>query len=321
MKINCNLTKISLMFRILLLALISFLLSLPKQVSAQRNELSFTTENDAFLLQYHDAYYTNGFMLQYNRAAASKKYKKIQSLEIGQQIYTPVNREIIPIKGIDRPYCGYLYLKFQETRFFQNNGFLRWSASLGLVGKQSGGESLQNSYHSLFKYKKFQGWDYQVNDATSFNLGILMAPATWQPTQGFKAVPIIKANWGNAFVNAGAGAMFALGIFEQNHRSTLWNARVYKGDGGFEQEKEWFIYAQPEWTWQDYNATLQGVKNAAAGNAILADPLPWVFHQSVGLCYAKKAISFKAAWVYQSRETKTQVGTQQYLSLQFNYRF
>lgn len=309
------------MLRILLLALFFSLLSLPKQVSAQRNELSFTTENDAFLLQYHDAYYTNGFKLEYSRAAASKKYKKIQSLEIGQQIYTPVNREIIPIKGIDRPYCGYLYLKFQETRFLQNNGFLRWTASLGWVGKQSGAESLQNSYHSLFKYKKFQGWDYQVNDAISFNLGILLAPATWQPTQKFKAVPLIKANWGNTFVNAGAGAMFALGIFEQNHRSTLWNARVSKGDAGFEQEKEWFVFAQPEWTWHQYNATLQGVKNAPTGNAILSDPLPWVFQQSIGLCYAKKATSIKAAWVYLSRETKTQVGTQQYLSLQFNWRF
>ena len=321
MKINCNLTKISLMLRILLLALFSSLLSLPRQVSAQRNELSFITENDAFLLQYHDAYYSNGFMVQFNRAVASKKYKKLRSLEIGQQFYTPVNREIIPIKGIDRPYCGYLYLKFQETQFFKNNGFLRWSASLGMVGKQSGGESLQNSYHSIFKYKKFLGWDYQVEDAITANLGMIYAPISWQPTKKIKAIPIIKANWGNAFVNAGAGAMFTLGIFEQNQKSTLWNARVSKGDAGFEQEKEWFLFAQPEWTWQDYNATLQGVKNAAPGNAILSDPLPWVFQQSIGLCYAKKATSIKAAWVYQSRETKTQVGTQQYLSLQFNWRF
>ncbi len=309
------------MLRLLLLALFSSLLSLPKQGSAQRNELSFTSENDAYLLQYHDAYYTNGFMLQYNRATASKKHKKIQSLEIGQQIYTPVNKEIIPIKNIDRPYCGYLYLKFQETQFLQNTGFLRWSASLGLLGKQSGGESLQTSFHGLFKYKKFKGWDYQVNDATSFNLGMLLAPTSWQPTQKFKAVPLIKANWGNAFVNAGAGAMFVLGIFEQNHRSALWNARVSEGDAGFEQEIEWFLFAQPEWTWQQYNATIQGVKNAAVGNAILSNPLPWVFQQSIGLCYAKKATSFKAAWVYQSRETNTQVGTQQYLSLQFNWRF
>lgn len=309
------------MHRVLLLALFIPLLYLPKQGSAQRNELSFTTENDAFLLQYHDAYYTNGFMLAFNRAAKSKQYKKIHSLEIGQQIYTPVNKEIIPIKGIDRPYCGYLYLQFQETRFFKNNGFLRWSASLGMVGKESGGESLQNSYHSIFKYKKFLGWDYQVNNATTANLGVMVAPISWQPSQKFKAVPLFKANWGNAFVNAGAGAMFALGIFEQNQRSTLWNARISNDHAGFEQEKEWFVYAQPQWTWQQYNATLQGVKNASVGNAILSDPLPWVFQQSIGLCYAKKAISMKAAWVYQSRETKTQVGTQQYLSLQFNCRF
>lgn len=309
------------MHRILLLALLFSLISLPKQVSAQRNELSFTTENDAFLLQYHDAYYTNGFMLQYSRVSGNKAFKKIQGLEIGQQIFTPVNREIIPIKGIDRPYCGYLYLKFQESRFFKNNGFLRWSASLGTVGKQSGAEALQNSYHSLFKYKKFLGWDYQVNDAITANLGLVYAPISWQPSQSFKAIPIIKANWGNAFVNASAGAMFTLGIFEQNQKSTLWNARVSMGDAGFEHPKEWFVFAQPEWTWQQYNATLQGVKNTAPGNAILSDPLPWVFQQSIGLCYAKKATSFKAAWVYQSRETKTQVGTQQYLSLQFNWRF
>lgn len=307
--------------RILLLALLVSLITLPKQGATQRNELSFTTENDAFLLQYHDAYYTNGFMLQFSRASESKAFKKIHSLEIGQQIYTPVNREIIPIKGIDRPYCGYLYLKFQETRFFKNNGFLRWTAGLGMLGKQSGAESLQNSYHSLFKYKKFLGWDYQVNDAITANLGLVYAPMSWQPLSSFKVIPLVKANWGNAFVNAGAGAMFSLGIFEQNRRSALWNARVSKGNAHFEQEKEWFVFAQPEWTYQNYNATLQGVKNASAGNAILADPLPWVFQQSIGLCYAKKAISLKAAWVYQSRETKTQVGTQQYLSLQCNIRF
>jgi len=305
----------------LLLALFIAILCLPKQGSAQRNELSFTTENDAFLLQYHDAYYTNGFMLQYTRAAKSKQNKKIHSLEIGQKIFTPVNREIIPIKGVDRPYCGYLFLKFQETRFLKNNGFLSWSASLGMVGKESGGESLQNSYHSFFKYKKFQGWDYQVNNAITANLGLVFAPISWQPSQKFKAIPLIKANWGNAFVNAGAGAMFALGVFEKNQHSALWNARVTNEDGKFEQEKEWFLFAQPEWNWQQYNATLQGVKNAPPGNAILANPLPWVFQQSIGICYAKKAISFKAAWVYQSKETKSQVGTQQYLSLQINCRF
>jgi len=82
-------------------------------------ELSFTNENDAYLLQKNDAYYTNGLFLSYAQAKEKKGRKRIYQLEIGQKIFTPLIRKVETTLQIDRPYCGLLSLKLQETKFIR----------------------------------------------------------------------------------------------------------------------------------------------------------------------------------------------------------
>jgi hypothetical protein len=312
------------MFRILLACFFPLLLSAQQhQTATQRNELSLCSENDAYLLQYHDAYYSNGIFLEFTRANIHGQQKRLQGLELAQTIYTPVNRNAETIKAIDRPYCGYVSLKYQQTDFLPKNALLKWWTSIGILGDNSGAEALQNQYHTLFGYKKFSGWAYQVPNAVTINAGIQYAKTIWQPRDDFKLIPIAKAGLGTGFINAGAGAYFCFGLFEQNQSSALWNARVSKETTGFKNNVEFFLYALPEWTYQNYNATLQGDRffSQPSTVAVLAQPIGIVFQQTVGVCYAENRITGKAAWVYQSRETNSQIGNQQYLSFQINYRF
>src|ERR1700737_1610347 len=50
-------------------------------------ELSFTTDNDAYLLQNRDAYYTNGFFIRLTNTGQKKGNKKPRKYELGQMMY------------------------------------------------------------------------------------------------------------------------------------------------------------------------------------------------------------------------------------------
>ncbi|MEO7531538.1 MAG: lipid A-modifier LpxR family protein, partial [Sediminibacterium sp.] len=128
-------------------------------------EFSFTTENDAYLLKQKDAYYTNGFFFALKTAKEKKGKKSIKAWEIGQMIYTPVIRKTAGPADIDRPYCGYLFVKFSEIKFPGNKSVLQYNGGLGEVGNASFGENVQNSYHKLLGYGRFTGWQYQVQNA------------------------------------------------------------------------------------------------------------------------------------------------------------
>jgi lipid A 3-O-deacylase len=106
----------------------------PKMKHGILQEFSFTTENDAYLFRKNDAYYTNGFFFALKTAKERKGKKIIKAWELGQMIYTPLIRKTFSPADIDRPYCGYLFLKFSETKFPGNNSVLQYNGGLGEVG-------------------------------------------------------------------------------------------------------------------------------------------------------------------------------------------
>ncbi len=80
-------------------------------------EFSFTNENDAYLFNQADAYYTNGIFLKATKAVEGRGLKKTRFIEAGQMIYTPLIRLTQTAKDIDRPYCGYLFIKLGQASF------------------------------------------------------------------------------------------------------------------------------------------------------------------------------------------------------------
>ena len=83
-------------------------------------EASFTTENDAYLFQKRDAYYTNGVFFSLSKAGEKKGDKLIRAYHLGQMIYTPLSKRALATGDIDRPYCGLHFIKYAVTRFHKN---------------------------------------------------------------------------------------------------------------------------------------------------------------------------------------------------------
>ncbi len=285
-----------------------------------RKELSFTTENDAYLLLKRDAYYTNGMIVSLRTSGEKKGGKLIRSFGVGQMIYTPLIRKTASPADIDRPYCGQLFFKYSQIRFPKNEAVLQLSGGITVLGRASLAESLQNSYHKLLKYARFSGWQYQVQNAVGPDMGISYARTVWENSSWIKIIPQVQVNLGTTFINAGIGLYTCLGLFEKNSNSALWNARIQSNEKDDRRDYEFFIYWYPQFIWQGYNATVEGGLLNKGSGAVLGETERRIFQQNIGICYARGRWTTKAAWVYQSKESVSQKRAQQYGSFLLSYR-
>jgi hypothetical protein len=287
----------------------------PLASSAQ--QVGFTTENDAYLLQLKDAYYTNGIFLHYGFANQSKKgAKRVHRFVLGQQIFTPLIRNTRTPADIDRPYAGYLFLQYSQSRFKEDKSVLHWSGTLGLIGPASGGADLQNTYHRWLNYAPFLGWRYQINNRLVLNSSVLYAHDIIRAKQ-FKWMGWGAAQLGTGFTNAAIGSTLVWGQFNPNQSSQLWQAAVeQKG----QPAKEFYIYWQPSITLQGYNATISGGTKTAGDSAVTLTPKTLVFQNKIGLAYSAGRWSTQLEYVLQSRETTIQLNRHRYLGIQLQYR-
>lgn len=283
-------------------------------------ELSFTTENDAYLFQKKDAYYTNGLFFSLSKAGEKKGDKRIRTYQLGQMIYTPLSKKAATNADIDRPYCGLLYIKYSETRFHKNGSLLQYSGMLSELGPSSGGEGLQNGYHRLLGYTRFNGWQYQVPNAVGLDLGVSYAQTILEDSSWIKLVPRVHTNLGTVFTNAGLGLYTVIGSFEKNSQSELWGARAASVNETAQRKYELFVYWYPQVLYQVYNGTVEGGLLSKGSGAVLGSSQKWMFQQAIGLCYAAGRWSTRAAWIYQTREAVSQLRDQQYGSFSLSYR-
>lgn len=280
-------------------------------------EFSVKTENDAYLFKLDDAYYTNGFFLNYSFVSTKNAIKKIHTVEVGQKIFTPLIRNTLTAVDIDRPYAGYLYLSYGQTSFIKKDAVLQLTGSLGVVGPASGGEWLQNTYHRWLKYAKFTGWKYQIENALGIDAAVTYA-ATLAGNETIKLVPVVQANLGTTFINAKLGAMVVLGAFEKNSESALWNARISSTPK--KRNHELYLYLYPQVVAQGYNATIQGGIFKSGTTEVTRNLSTFMFQQTIGLCFAQGRFTSKLEWVYQSKETPAQTLPQRYGSILLTYR-
>lgn len=284
------------------------------------HEFSFTTDNDAYLFQKKDAYYTNGFFFNWRAAFERKGVKNINTYELGQMIYTPLIRKSASTADIDRPYCGYLFFRYDRTRFPDPESVLQLGGSVGVVGPESKGEEVQNDYHQLLGYSRFAGWQYQVQDAIGIDLSGMYAKTVWQDSSWIKLVPFAQANLGMNMTNAQAGVFLCIGLFESNANSALFNARVQAKQVTARRKGELFLFWNPKVIAQGFNSTVQGGLFDKGYGAVLKDLKPWMYQQAWGLCYARGRISVNVSVIYQTRECAGQTLPQRYASVQLSYR-
>jgi lipid A 3-O-deacylase len=146
-----------------------------------------------------------------NRPEGQKNF----GFAFGQNIYTPQDQEALVPDPKDRPYAGWSYL---ELAFLRKTERVADTVSfqLGMVGRHSYAQDMQNVIHEWLNDSQPNGWDYQLHDEAGLNLIYerkwrLYARA-FDGTLGVDLVPHAGFSLGNIQTHANAGATLRLGF-------------------------------------------------------------------------------------------------------------
>ena len=290
-------------------------------------EVSLISDNDNYLVQKRDGYYTNGFFLSLQHVATKNKHpqeKVIMRYELGQLIFNPYKYSITDPEKMDRPFAGYLFVKANRSRFFQNGSNLQYNLSVGVLGKASGAEQTQRIYHNIINIYPVEGWGYQLKNELGLNLG---AQYTYPLSGELRSQQFIdlhaigRGSLGNTFTNAVAGLMLRIGVLEKAEQSVAWNSRLHNSDPDYFHTHELFAFYQPEGMLQLYNATLQGGAFLKDKGPVTADIEPWLYQHRVGIMYAARRTSAVLAIVHRTKEARHMRRAENYGSIQLSYRF
>ena len=194
-------------------------------------------ENDLFGFHNKDRYYTHGTKLSWISRDLTN-YREIQSIpswmhgliekvpyvnkpesvhtvsiSLGQNIYTPEDKERSDLVLDDRPYAGitYLGLGLQRKTAQRMDAF---ELALGIVGRHSYARDCQIELHRNVGSEKPQGWSHQLRDEPVFNLFLERKRKILQYRVsggfGYDVIPHLGVSLGNVNtgVNLGGQARF-----------------------------------------------------------------------------------------------------------------
>jgi lipid A 3-O-deacylase len=129
-----------------------------------KNEFGFSSDNDSYLLQGSDKYYTNGLFINFRHALDQQKLrekleKKTYEIAVGQKMYNPYSGSAPDPAKQDRPFAGYLYAEGAMNWFYKNESILKAGVQIGVTGPASLAEKGQELLHNTVGFYKLEGWD------------------------------------------------------------------------------------------------------------------------------------------------------------------
>lgn len=292
-----------------------------------KNELGFKSDNDSYLAQGSDRYYTNGLYVHFRRAIDQSKLKsglekKIYEISAGQEIYNPISGYAPDPNRHDRPFAGYLYVGASMSWFKTNESILKISAETGTTGPASLAEDGQKLLHNTIGFYELAGWDYQIKEEMTVNLSTQYTKLLHRAQNN--AIDFSfegYANAGTIFNGAGAGILFRAGGLNQLFNSAYTNSVIgHNSKTKMLVKKEIFFYAKPQLNFIAYDATVQG-SIFKDNSPVTFDVKPFVFAQQVGLNYSSQRFTFDFGMVFKTKEIKSSAKAHQYGSISMSYRF
>ena len=288
--------------------------------ASQNKEISVKSDNDAYLLQGYDGYYTNGLYIAL-RFPSKRDSKLLTSLGLGQEIFTPGFRDYLDSSTVDRPYAGHLYVWLLKTKFYHPKKLYFLKLQTGVIGHSSFGKEVQNWLHRRINLGETIGWEYQIPNMLSCAIsgGWAQEINTINVRKNiFKIIIHSDATAGTTYLKAKTGSYFIVGRINNISSSSLFDARCLSNE---KIGREFYFYLHPTLTWQGYDATIQGswIKPPVVG--ITRDLTPIIFSQAVGIVYAKKRMSTSLEIIHQSRATTKQFRSHTYGSITIAHRW
>ncbi|MEO6849642.1 MAG: lipid A deacylase LpxR family protein [Mucilaginibacter sp.] len=301
---------------------------------SHRSEIGIETDNDAYLAQGSDRYYTDGIFIYYRHALKVKDKtnleNKVLGFEAGQKIFNPHSGRIADYAGvdqirlIDRPFAAYLYIGSTLNFLYKNESNLKIGTQIGIVGPGALGKQVQDFVHDSFGFYHPSGWEYQVDNSVELNLAAeynkLLARASW-----IDVSLTSYANLGNGFTGTGVGPLFRLGDFNQLFNSvSTQSTAIQSAKSTPLHPHELFFYYKPQFNVVVYDATVQGpLFGSRNPNSmeITLNPERIVFSNQFGLGYSGKRFVLDVAAIFHSVDVKQMRESHQWAAITLLYRF
>lgn len=310
-----------------LILLLSVFFSRAQQRNFQ-NEIGFQSDNDSYLAQGSDRYYTNGLFLYFRHALApdtanAKLFGKILGFEAGQKMYNAQSAVIPAARYVDRPFAAYLYIGSSFQYLFKNESALKLGLQLGVTGPAALGRQAQESIHQLLGFYPPEGWQYQIRNNIGVNLSSnydhLLFREDW-----FDLIGNSYANLGTTFTGAGAGITLRFGEFNPLYHSVSTSGLVAKNGVVKEaHQREFFFYLKPTLNYTAFDATVEGdlFNRQPNPGEIRKTIKPVVFGQEIGGNLTAGRWAFNLAAIFKTREVKEMVKAHQWGTVTALYRF
>lgn len=311
---------------ILLFSILS-ILTFGASAQTYKNEFGFKSDNDSYLAQGSDRYYTNGLFIDYRRAMDQSKLKtglekKIYEISVGQKMYNPISGYAPDPAKQDRPFAGYLYVGGALSWFHSNESVLKTSVEIGTTGPNSLAEDGQELLHNTVGFYELDGWQYQIKNEMAVNLSAQYTKLLHRTSSN--AIDFSfdgYANVGTTFSGAGAGILFRAGGINQLFNSAYTNAVI--GNNAKTRalvKREIFFYAKPQLNFVAYDATVQG-SMFNNDSPVTFGVKPIVFAQQVGFNYSSQRFTFDFGMLFKTKEIKSSAKAHQFGSISMFYRF
>ena len=292
-----------------------------------KNELGFKSDNDSYLGQGSDRYYTNGLFINFRRAFDQQKLKeglekKTYEITAGQKMFNPYSGYAPDPARQDRPFAGYLFAEGAMSWLYSNESIIKTSVQIGTTGKNSLAEAGQKLLHRTFGFYDTGGWEYQIKNELTLNLSaqytrLLARVADNAIDLSFEGY----ANLGTTFNGAGAGILFRTGSLNQLFNSTYTNAVI--GNNAKTKalvKREIFFYAKPQLNVVAYDATIQG-SLFNNDSPVTFNQKPLVFAQQLGVNYSSQRFTIDYGLIFKTKEIKSNARAHQWGTISMFYRF
>jgi hypothetical protein len=292
-----------------------------------KHEFGFRSDNDSYLAQGSDRYYTNGLFIYYRSAAPQQSLKpgvekKILEISAGQKMFNPRSGYSPNPETQDRPFAGYLYAGGALSWFRKDESAWKASVEVGTTGPNSLAQDAQELLHRTTGFYKPAGWQYQIKNELALNLGVQYSRLLYRPenkSTDFSFEGYARA--GTTFSGLGAGILFRAGNINQLFNSAYTNSLI--GNNPTTKalvKREFFFYAKPQLNVVAYDATIQGsLFNNDSPVTFGAKPV--VFAQQFGLDYSSQRFTIDFGVIFKTKEIESAAKAHQWGSITMYYRF
>lgn len=131
--------------------------------------VSLYEENDKFVPQNKDRYYTQGLRLSFSS-------DEHHYWALTQEINTPSDTTTPDPLATDMPYSGALFLTYGYGAVLERGGrkdcLVAAEVQFGVIGPASGAANLQGKFHDLIGVVRPAGWDKQLPNEPAMNVNL-----------------------------------------------------------------------------------------------------------------------------------------------------